>query len=109
MDEAGRIHSWVARDGEQAVGVVSLLLHDVPPMPDDARTSEALVINMFVSPMERRRGVGASLLEACLRGGRECGVRRFYLRATDSGRPLYEETGFRVRDDWMELRVPPRD
>jgi GNAT superfamily N-acetyltransferase len=106
MDQAGRIHSWVAQDGEQAVGGVSMLLHDVPPMPDDARTTEALVINMFVSPTQRRRGVGTSLLEACLRGGRERDVRRFYLRATESGRPLYDDAGFRARDDWMELRVP---
>ena len=106
MSETGRIHSWLAEGDNETHGVVSLLLHDVPPLPGDARTSEALVINMYVLPSERRRGVGASLLQACLAGGSKLGVRRFYLRATEIGKPLYEQTGFSCSDDWMELRVP---
>jgi GNAT superfamily N-acetyltransferase len=105
MFEAGRLHSWVAEDNGRTRGVVSLLLHDEPPVPDDARTSEALVINMYVLPSERSLGVGASLLRACLAGGEERGVRRFYLRATQIGRPLYETFGFGGRDDWLELPV----
>ena len=36
----------------------------------------------------------------------EQGFRRFYLYATASGRPMYEDVGFANHADWMVLQVP---
>ncbi len=105
--EAGTIRSWLAEDDSgDCVGIVSMLLLDMPPRPDDARSMEGYVINMYVDPAARRRGIGRALFDALLTDARGLGLRRLFLHATDDGRPMYVEGGFRANDDWMELRLP---
>jgi GNAT superfamily N-acetyltransferase len=101
----GTLRTWLARGEEGTLGVVSLLLTPAPPLPDDDRTRDGLVINMYVVPAARTRGVGRALLTACTAGARDLGVRRLGLYTTDDGRPLYDATGFRTNDDWMERRL----
>jgi GNAT superfamily N-acetyltransferase len=98
----GRLHSWLAEDDDVAVGVVTLLVSDGPPRPDDLRTEEGYILNMYVRASHRRRGIGQALFDACLAVGGELDLRRLYLRATDDGRPMYERAGFRTNDEWME-------
>lgn len=57
--------------------------------------SFGVVGNMVVVPEHRRRGIGASLLEAVLAFLDERGSTRLELSATDLGRPLYASYGFR--------------
>lgn len=111
--DAGQLHSWLAvdagdgsdGDGELAGGV-SVVLMPAPPRPGDVRAWEGYVINMYVRPPWRRRGLGRQLFDACLSGAPALGVRRFFLMATPDGRPLYEENGFATNDTWLELRLP---
>jgi len=100
---AAGLWSWLAEDDGRCVGLVSMLLLDMPPRPDDLRTQEGYVINMYVEPAVRHRGIGGSLFRACLAGASTLGVRRLLLHATDDGRPLYERAGFAPNDRWMEL------
>ncbi len=99
--------SWLAEADDAPVGLVSVVVHEVPPRPDDVRTREGLVVNMFVRTAHRRQGIGRLLLGACLRGARGLGLRRLNLYATPDGRPLYADRGFVTRDNWMVLDVAP--
>jgi GNAT superfamily N-acetyltransferase len=101
----GELRSWVAEDGDCCLGIVSLQLIELPPRPDEPRTWEGYVINMYVRPDHRRAGVGRALFDACLNGATALGLRRLFLHATDDGRPLYEAAGFRSSDRWMELAL----
>jgi GNAT superfamily N-acetyltransferase len=103
---AGTMLSWLAEDDDRAVGLVSLLLLQMPPRPVDVRTAEGYVINMYVEPAARRGGVGRALLGACVTAARARGLRRLLLHATDDGRPLYEGVGFAPNDAWMEMPLP---
>lgn len=38
---AGRLHTSIAADGPEFVGIVSVLLWSRPPQPEDTRTTEA--------------------------------------------------------------------
>lgn len=103
---AGRLRSWFAeRDGD-LVGVVSVLVTDAAPLPEDLRSREGYVINMYVDPAVRGRGIARSLLDAVLTDALGSDLRRVYLHATDDGRPLYEATGFASDPRWMALRLP---
>jgi hypothetical protein len=53
----GRLHTWIAEDGDEFAGLVSLLLWTRPPLPEDDRTREGYIVNMFVS--NSRSGVHA--------------------------------------------------
>ena len=100
--EAGRLRSWFAEEDGACVGVVSLVLHAVPPNPRAASAVEGFVINMYVVPEHRGRGVGRALLDALETAGRDAGLRRLTLHATDAGRRLYEAAGFTTDDTWMK-------
>jgi ribosomal protein S18 acetylase RimI-like enzyme len=103
---SGRIVSWLVEDGENQIGLVSVVVHDVPPLPEDPRSSEGYIINMYVRPGSRGKGIGRRLLDACLGIAGDQGIRRFYLYTTTSGRPMYEQAGFTNHTDWMVLQVP---
>lgn len=102
VTEADRIRSWLAEDDDgTAVGVVSVLSNDAPPLPEDPRAKEGYVVNMWVAPPARRHGIARALLAAAMEAADAEGWRRLYLHATDDGRPLYDEAGFRPDARWM--------
>ena len=103
----GMMRSWFAEtDSDECVGVVSVLLLDMAPRPEDLRTKEGYVINMYVAPEARGQGIGRHLATACQEFANAAGVRRLLLHATDDGMPLYRSVGFAPNDRWMELPVP---
>ncbi|MFN8038950.1 MAG: GNAT family N-acetyltransferase [Acidimicrobiales bacterium] len=103
----GSLPTWLAVDGDELLGLVSLQLQRVPPRPGELRPHDGYVLNMYVLPGARSRGVGRRLLDACLASADELGVRRFHLVATDDGRPLYESAGFAVNPTVLERAVAP--
>jgi ribosomal protein S18 acetylase RimI-like enzyme len=106
---AGDLLTWLADDegrdpvGGACVGVISMLLRSVPPRPEDRGTVEGYLINLWVPPTERRRGIGRLLLDATLAHARDERFRRVVLHFTDDGLPLYERAGFTANARWMEL------
>ena len=52
------------------------------------------MVNVFVDPAWRRRGLARELMEAVIAWGRSEGLARLVLHASADGRPLYEELGF---------------
>ena len=84
-------------------GVVTMLLLDLAPRPEDTSGVEGYIINMYVAPAHRRHGLGRQLLAACRREADELGLRRLLLYATPGGKSLYEGAGFKPNPNWMEL------
>ncbi len=101
--ESRTSRSWLAEHDGAVVGGVTMLMLDLPPRPEDASGREGYLINMFVVPAHRRRGVGRELLDECRRSAEQLGLRRLQLHATDDGRSLYERAGFTKNPRWMEL------
>lgn len=103
---SGRIFSWLVEDAGSQIGLASVVVHDVPPLPEDSRSHEGHIISMYVRPGFRGNGIGRRLLDSCLGIAGVQGIRRFCLYATTSGRPMYEEAGFTNHRDWMVVQVP---
>ena len=103
--DAGRLHTWIAEDGPEFVGIVSMLLWSRPPQPEDIRTTDAYIINMYVPPAHQRQGIGRRLLGRCLNSAEQFGIRKFLLHSTDEGRDLYTSNGFAPKMNWLELPV----
>jgi GNAT superfamily N-acetyltransferase len=103
--EAKTSRSWVASEQGVDIGVVTMLILDLAPRPDDATGLEGYVVNMYVDRAHRRRGVGKALLGECLNAAGEIGMRRLLLHATDDGRSLYTSVGFAANPNWMELAL----
>ena len=81
-------------DGEPAAGV-GLMLIDWPPHPLHTTTDRrGYVLNLFVEPEHRRRGLARRLMGLAEEELRRRGVTFLILHATEKGRPLYAELGW---------------
>lgn len=103
--EAGTARSWLATDEGAVMGVVTMLILDLVPRPEDRSGLEGYIVNMYVDRAHRRRGVGKALLGQCLVAATEIGLRQLLLYATDDGRSLYTGAGFVMNLNWMELSL----
>lgn len=96
--------AWVAEGGPDpatAIGGAGVQLRPILPRPRPIRDPdglelgpEALVLNVYVEPDWRRRGVAEALMRRLLADLDARGIRRIVLHASDEGRRLYERLGF---------------
>ena len=66
---------------------------------------EAIVLNVYVEPAWRRRGVAEAMMRALLNAPAVRSIRRIVLHASPDGRRLYERLGFVPTN---EMRLSPR-
>jgi GNAT superfamily N-acetyltransferase len=93
--DLGSYFGFVVEQDGVPVASVGLMEIDWPPHPahpDDAR--RGYVLNLFVEPDWRGRGIARGLMEASERAFAERGVAYAILHATAAGRPLYERLGW---------------
>jgi GNAT superfamily N-acetyltransferase len=97
---AGTFYAWLVESEGVVVAGGGLQLRTLMPRPGYVRGEpEALIVSMWTEPRHRRCGLGRRVLEAMLAWGRERGIRRFTLHASDDGRPLYALYGFRQTNE----------
>jgi GNAT superfamily N-acetyltransferase len=65
----------------------------------------ATILNVYTDPEYRRRGVARQLMETMIDWCKREGLARVNLRASDTGRHLYESLGFKPSN---EMRLPLR-
>ena len=91
--------------GEQVIlGGVGVCWLDLPPNTQTTVDRRAYLLNMYVSPEYRGRGLARRLVDEALGVCRESGVTAVSLHASDAGRPLYESPGF-VATNEMRLSL----
>jgi len=97
---------WLAESCSKAVvGSAALVfLHRFPSLQNPMR-HEGYLAHMFVHPVSRRRGIGSALLRVALDETRRRGLVRLRLHASEEGRRLYDEFGFQLRTNDMEIYV----
>lgn len=101
--------SPVGEPGTIAGGAGAMIRRQIPrPRPDGAGVEtrpQALVVNVYVEPAWRRRGLAALLMRHVLEWARDSGIGSVVLHASDEGRPLYEGLGF-VQTNEMRFTGP---
>ena len=102
---AGRLRTWIAEEDGQVLGLVSAVVNDVPPLLEDGRSKAGYIINEYVIPSARGRGIGRLLLRSALECAAALGIRQFNLYATDAGYPMYRSEGFAAHDSFMVRTV----
>jgi GNAT superfamily N-acetyltransferase len=111
----GEYLGWVAESAlspPEPVGGAGVQLRPILPRPRPSSEAielgpEAIVLNVYVEPEWRRRGVADALMRAVLDALAERGIRRIVLHASEDGRRLYERLGF-VPTNEMRLEDPGR-
>lgn len=97
--------AWLAEDdGGRVVGGAGLWLMDWPPHLVGREARRGNLLNVYVEPAHRRRGLARRLTEAALAWCRAEGLEVVILHASDYGRPLYAALGFTPTNE-MRLLV----
>jgi GNAT superfamily N-acetyltransferase len=91
----GSYFGWMLEEAGQVVAGLGMMVIDWSPHPshptDDRR---AYVLNVFVEPEHRRKGLAKQLMSLAEERGRQLGLRYAILHSTRQGRPLYETLGW---------------
>ena len=101
-EDSGQV--LVASDGSELIGYVMFQNEVRPPLELAHRTG--YVMDLYVKPSHRRRGVGERLLRSCLDRVKSKGVTHVQLRvwnANETAIALYRKLGFRDRMMTMQL------
>ena len=109
----GEYLGWVAQSDEsqpEPIGGAGVQLRRILPRPNASGVGielgpEAIVLNVYVEPAWRGRGVGQAVMRSLLGALASRNIRRIVLHASDQGRPLYERLGF-VPTNEMRLEPP---
>ncbi len=96
----GKYIGWITEDDSRPVAGAGLLVLDWPPHPfDPAGEHRGYLLNVFVEPEYRGRGLAHALVERCLAEARRRGLRVVALHSSDAGRRIYEALGFRPTNE----------
>ena len=107
MTEKGKYLGWITMDEGRPIASVGMLILDWPPHPlDPTGESRAYLLNVFVEPEYRRRGLARALIERCMAEAQRRNIRVASLHASDQGRPLYESLGFRATNEMLASTGP---
>ena len=108
----GEYLAWLAEstDSRKVIGGAGVQLRRILPRADAGTQGlelgpEAIVLNVYVEPPWRRKGVAEALMRRLLGEVSARGIRRVVLHASPDGRQLYERLGFEPTNE-MRLIKP---
>ena len=103
---SGGYRGFLAHDASGAIlGGGGIVVSAWPGMLGQREPQRAMILNMYVEHEHRRRGVARALMQAMIAWCRENGFVSVGLHASDDGRALYEQLGFRPTNE-MSLSLP---
>jgi ribosomal protein S18 acetylase RimI-like enzyme len=107
----GKYLGWITSEDGRPIASAGMLILDWPPHPfDPSGESRAYLLNVFVEPEYRRRGLARELVALCMAEARRRRIRVVSLHASREGRPLYESLGFRATNEMLSVdpvKTPP--
>ena len=102
----GSFRGWLAVLGERVIAGGAILINPWPSHPYDLECRRATILNVYVEPEFRRKGIARRLMQTMIDWCREKGFATVYLHASNDGRPLYETLGF---EPTTEMRLKLRE
>ena len=105
---ARRLVGWIVEHVGQPVAGGIIVLQQPAPTPGFVDGElVASVQNIWTEPAHRRRGLSALLVREMIGWCRTRGIRRLFLNATEAGRGIYTDLGFRPSTTAMVLTLDP--
>jgi GNAT superfamily N-acetyltransferase len=99
----GSYVGWLAERDGRAVAGAGLWVMEWPSHYLDEEPRRAYLLNFYVTPEMRRRGLARELLQLAVDEAKARGIRVVTLHASKFGKPLYEQFGFELSNE-MKLR-----
>lgn len=107
--EDGSYFGFVVAEGAATIASIGLMLIDWPPHPlHPAQDKRGYVLNVFVEPTHRGRGLARELMRLADAEFARRGVGYAVLHATDKGKPLYQGLGWSGTTEMAKAYGPRR-
>ncbi|MGA8090283.1 MAG: GNAT family N-acetyltransferase [Terracidiphilus sp.] len=107
MLASGKYAGFIIGDGNRDIASAGLLVLDwAPHFLDPAGEQRGYVLNVFVEPEYRRRGLAQALMSECMDEARRRGIRVVALHASKKGQPVYEKLGFTSSNEMLYIGDP---
>jgi GNAT superfamily N-acetyltransferase len=100
----GSFRGWLALEGERVVAGGAVLISPWPSHPYDLECCRATILNVYVYPEFRRKGIARQLMQTMIDWCRKEGFAAVYLHASKHGKPLYDALGFQPTTE-MRLKL----
>ncbi len=95
---------WIISDEDRDIASAGLLMLDwAPHYLDPAGEQRGYVLNVFVEPEYRRRGLAQALMTECMDEAKRRGIRVVALHASQKGQPVYEKLGFTTSNEMLYI------
>ncbi|AZC26111.1 GNAT family N-acetyltransferase [Pseudomonas sessilinigenes] len=103
----GRYYGFVLLEAEQPVASIGLMSIDWPPHPaHPTQDQRGYVLNVYVEPSHRRRGLATALMQLADAEFQQRGLGFAILHATRSGQPLYQGLGWAATSEMAKPLQP---
>lgn len=84
------------------LGCGAVCIYDEMPSPDNETGRCGYIMNIYVRPEYRHRGVATAIIRKLIAVAKERGCGKIYLESTDMGRTVYRGIGFKEMKDMMK-------
>jgi GNAT superfamily N-acetyltransferase len=101
----GSFIQYLAVDSSKIIATSSVSFYLLPPHSMRPNGKVAYIGNMFTYPEYRGQGIGTKLLTLSVESAKEAGCKEVCLDATDMGKTLYENFGFKKNEDAMSYYI----
>jgi ribosomal protein S18 acetylase RimI-like enzyme len=98
---------WIISDADRDIASAGLLILDwAPHFLDPAGEQRGYILNVFVEPEYRRRGLAQALMTECMDEARRRAIRIVALHASEKGQPIYRKLGFTTSNEMLYRDLP---
>jgi GNAT superfamily N-acetyltransferase len=103
----GSYRGFLVEDNSgKVIGGGGIVVSPWPGVLGQRQPQRAMILNMYVEPAHRRKGVARALMETMIAWCRENEFTDVSLHASEQGRALYEKLGFKRTDEMrLELKI----
>lgn len=99
----GSHYALVVRNGDDICGCGAVCFYDEMPSPDNPSGLCGYLMNIYIRPVYRKRGLAHELVAHLVAECRRRDAGKIYLETTGAARHLYRTAGFRPMHDMMKL------
>ena len=102
--DVGQCVAWVVKDDKiVASGAVSFV--SMVPIPNDSNSTVAYLHSLYTEHENRNKGYCRQIVMTAIDHCKSKGIKRMILNASEAGKSIYEDIGFRSADSSMRLMI----
>lgn len=96
---------WLAEEEDEIIATAAIAFISFPPTYTNKSGVKGYITNMYTDPSHRGKGIAEKMLKYLMNEAIIRDVHKLWLRASEMGRPVYEKTGFKKVDQYMEMNI----